>query len=248
MEKKSIIRPRKIGKKATASERVKLLVAIVGQEDANEIAEICNREWAALSYAFDGMGTARNAVLDYLGLGEKAKKLVLSIIPESAEKSILEGVQKEMSLYLVGKGICFTLPLTGVSSIVANGLIKSGGKDNKENGNGRKRKMNEERTHELIIVALQNGFAEEAMEAARAAVAAGGTLIHAMTLNNAKAEQLIGVTLQKETEVLAILTKKEGKISIMNAIRDAVGLKTDAGGVLFSLPVDNLVGVGATSE
>ncbi len=246
MEKKLTIRPRKSGKKT--GERIKLLVAIVGQGDAKEIAEICNREWAALSYAFDGMGTARNAVLDYLGLGEKAKKIVLSLIPESAEKSILEGVQKEMSLYLVGKGICFTLPLTGISSIVANGLIKSGGKDNKEKDEGRKRKMNEERTHELIIVALQNGFAEEAMEAARAAGAAGGTLIHAMTLNNAKAEQLIGVTLQKETEVLAILTKKEGKISIMNAIRDAVGLKTDAGGVLFSLPVDNLVGVGATSE
>ena len=108
--------------------------------------------------------------------------------------------------------------------------------------------MDGERTHELIIVALENGFAEEAMEAARAAGAAGGTLVHAMTLNNAKAEQLIGVTLQKETEVLAILTKKEGKLAIMNAIRDAAGLKTDAGGVLFSLPVDNLVGVGAASE
>ena len=246
MDKKITIRPKRSGKKT--GERIKLLVAIVGQEDATEIAEICNREWAALSYVFDGMGTARNAVLDYLGLGEKAKKIVLSLIPESAEKSILDGVQKEMSLYLVGKGICFTLPLTGISSIVANGLIKSGGKENKENSEGRKRKMNEERTHELIIVALENGFAEDAMEAARTAGAAGGTLVHAMTLNNAKAEQLIGVTLQKETEVLLILTKKEGKQSIMNAIRDAVGLKTDAGGVLFSLPVDNLVGVGATNE
>lgn len=246
MEKKSLIRPRKNAKKP--SERIKLLVAIVGVEDAKEIAEICNRESAALSYAFDGMGTARNAVLDYLGLGEKAKKIVLSLIPESAEKAILDGVQKEISLYLVGKGICFTLPLTGVSSIVANGLIKGGSKENKENTDGRKRKMDGERTHELIIVALENGFAEEAMEAARAAGAAGGTLVHAMTLNNAKAEQLIGVTLQKETEVLAILTKKEGKLAIMNAIRDAAGLKTDAGGVLFSLPVDNLVGVGAASE
>ncbi len=246
MEKKSLIRPRKNAK--TAGERIKLLVAIVGVDDAKEIVEICNRESAALSYVFDGMGTARNAVLDYLGLDEKAKKIVLSLIPENAEKAVLDGVQKEMSLYLVGKGICFTLPLTGVSSIVANGLMKGGSKENKENTDGRKRKMDAERTHELIIVALENGFAEEAMEAARAAGAAGGTLIHAMTLNNAKAEQLIGVTLQKETEVLAILTKREGKLAIMNAVRDAVGLKTDAGGVLFSLPVDNLVGVGAVSE
>ena len=105
-----------------------------------------------------------------------------------------------------------------------------------------------ERTHELIVVAVQSGFAEEVMDAARSAGAAGGTLIHAATLNNKKAEQLIGVTLQNETDILMILTKSEGKTAIMNAVRDAAGLKTDAGGVLFSLPVDNLVGVGGVSE
>lgn len=231
-----------------AEERLKLLVAIVSVSDATEITEICNRESAALSYALDGFGTARSSILDYLGLGEQAKKIVLSLFPESAEKSILDGVQKEMSLYLVGKGICFTMPLTGVSAIVANGLKKGGSKENKETAKGRNRKMNEERTHELIVVAVQNGFAEEAMEAARNAGAAGGTLVHAATLNDKKAEQLIGVTLQKETEILLILAKKEGKAAIMNAVRDTVGLKTDAGGVLFSLPVDKLVGVGAANE
>ena len=228
------------------TERVKLLIAIVSGSDATEITEICNRESAALSYVLDGFGTARTAILDYLGLGEQEKKIVFSLIPESAERAILDGIQKEMSLYLVGKGIGFTLPLTGVSAIVANGLIKGGHRDLKETSSGRKKKM--ERTHELIVVAVQSGFAEEVMEAARSAGAAGGTLIHAATLNNKKAEQIIGVTLQNETDILMILTKSEGKTAIMNAVRDAAGLKTDAGGVLFSLPVDNLVGVGGVSE
>ncbi len=230
-----------------ADERIKLLVAIVDDKDGVEITEICNRENASLSYAFDGFGTARTAILDYLGLGGKGKKVVLSLIPESCERSILDGIQKEMSLYLVGKGICFTLPLSGISGIIANGLIKGlAGKGNKESG--RKRKMSEKRTHELIIVAVQSGYAEEVMDVARNAGAGGGTLIHAMTLNNQKAEQLIGITLQKETEILAILATKEGKMPIMNAIKDALGLKTDAGGILFSLPVDHLVGVGGGGE
>ena len=108
--------------------------------------------------------------------------------------------------------------------------------------------MNEERTHELIVIAVQNGYGADAMDAAREAGAAGGTILHAATINNQKAEQLIGVTLQKETEILLILTKREGKMAIMNAVKERVGLKTDAGGVLFSLPVDSLVGVGAVSE
>ena len=147
--------------------------------------------------------------------------------------------------YLVGKGICFTLPLTGVSSIVANGLLKGAPQ---EKNNGREGKMKEDtRMYDLIIAAMQSGFADDAMNAAREAGAAGGTLIHATTLNNRKAEQLIGVTLQQETEVLMILTRREGKLAIMRAVQETAGLKTDAGGVLFSLPVDNLIGVGSMS-
>ena len=103
------------------------------------------------------------------------------------------------------------------------------------------------RMYDLIIAAMQSGFADDAMNAAREAGAAGGTLIHATTLNNRKAEQLIGITLQQETEILMILTKREGKLPIMRAIQETAGLKTDAGGVLFSLPVDNLIGVGSMS-
>ena len=101
--------------------------------------------------------------------------------------------------------------------------------------------------HELITVILNEGYSDFVMDAARAAGAAGGTLIHAATLNNRKAEQLIGITLQQETEILMILTKREGKLPIMRAIQETAGLKTDAGGVLFSLPVDNLIGVGSMS-
>ena len=108
--------------------------------------------------------------------------------------------------------------------------------------------MNENsRIYDLVIAAMQSGFADEAMNAAREAGAAGGTLIHATMLNNRKAEQLIGVTFQEETEILMILTKREGKLPIMRAIQETAGLKTDAGGVLFSLPVDNLIGVGSMS-
>lgn len=225
--------------------RLKLLVGVVASGDGAEVAEICNSVGAALSYSFEGYGTARTAVLDYLGLGESAKQVIISLIPESAEKAILDGIQKEMELYLVGKGICFTLPLTGVSSIVANGLLKGAPQDK---SNGREGRMTAEtRKYDLIVAAVESGYADEAMNAAREAGAAGGTLIKAMTLNNRKAEQLIGVTLQQETEILIILTKCEGKLPIMRAIQETAGLKTDAGGVLFSLPVDNLIGVGSMS-
>ena len=235
----------KDGEGRRASPRLKLLIGVVASGDAAEVVELCNSFGAALSYSIEASGTARTAVLDYLGIGESPKRVVLSLISESAERAVLEGIQKEMELYLVGKGICFTLPLTGVSSIVAGGLLKAAPRDGAA---GREGKMNEEkRVYDLIIAAMQSGYADDAMNAARAAGAAGGTLIHAATLNNRKAEQLIGITLQQETEILMILTKREGKLPIMRAIQETAGLPTAAGGVVCSLPVANLRGVGSMS-
>jgi hypothetical protein len=230
-----------------ADMRLKLLVGVVNPADAAAVVEVCNTFGAALSYSFEGFGTARTAVLDFLGLGETQKRVLFVLIPEAVEKDILKGIQKEMSLYLVGKGICFTVPLTGASSIVANGLMKS---LPKETTFRRENRMNEnKRTYDLVIAAVESGFADDAMNAAREAGAAGGTFIRATTLNNRKAEQLIGVTLQQDTQILMILTKREGKIPIMRAIQETAGLKTDAGGVLFSVPVDHIIGVGgATPE
>lgn len=102
-----------------------------------------------------------------------------------------------------------------------------------------------ERNYDLIVAIVAEGYVDEAMEAARAAGAAGGTILRARSLGNAKAEQFIGISIQEESEVLLILAQREGKLAIMNAISESAGLKTEAGGVLFSLPVDKTVGVGA---
>lgn len=223
-----------------ANDSVKLLVAITSAHDAEKLTEILNASCAALSYEADAMGTARSVVLDYLGLGESAKKMLLSLIPSRAEGSVLRNIRDTMSLYLAGKGICFTMPLTGASAIVTNALKKSVSETEKNGG----RQVKKQREYSLVVTAMQKGYAEEAMEAARAAGAAGGSVITATTINDKKAEQLIGVTLQKETDVLVILVKEEGKDAIVEAILKRVGLKTDGGGVVFSLPVDNVVGVG----
>ena len=228
------------GSKADRSGNLKALVGILTLRDAEKLTELINGSCAALSYEADAKGTARSSVLDYLGLGETEKKIVISLFPERAEETVLKEIRENMHLYLAGKGICFTVPLTGASAIVANALKKSVPETEKNGG----KKVKTQREYCLIVTAMQKGFAEEAMEAARAAGAAGGTVLTAATLGDKKAEQLIGVTLQKETDVLLILAKNDGKNAITEAILKKVGLKTDGGGVVFTLPVDNIAGVG----
>ena len=232
-------------KSALRGNRTKLLISVVNQKDDVVLKEILDDFSVTLSFTFAGRGTARSAVLDYLGIGETEKAVVFSLFPESDEELILHEIREKMSLYLVGRGITFTVPLSAVSDIIAGGLVRAAAN---KTVNGSKIMNNEERKYDLIIAAVDSNLTDEAMEAARSAGAAGGTIIRARSLENAKAEQFIGITLAKEQELLLILSKREGKLAIMNALSERVGLKTEAGGIIFSIPVDRTAGIGAAEE
>ena len=77
------------GEKERDNGGLKLLIGIVSSRDAEKLTELCNSSCAALSYEADAKGTASSSVLDYLGLGETEKKLVLSLLPAGAEEATL---------------------------------------------------------------------------------------------------------------------------------------------------------------
>lgn len=222
--------------------RAKLLISIVNRGDDERICELLNDFSVALTFSCMGMGTARSSVLNYLGIGTSKKSVMFSLVPESDEETILNEIGNKMSLYLVGRGISFTVPLSAISEIVANGILSASAAKTVD---GRKVMKDKDRTYDLIVAILAEGYVDDAMEAARQAGAAGGTIIRSRSLSNAKAEQFIGISVHEETEILLILSKREGKLAIMDAISQSAGLKTEAGGMLFSLPVDKTVGVGA---
>ncbi len=225
--------------------RTKALVSIVNRDDERELKEILDDVSVALSFTFAGTGTARSAVLDYLGIGNTEKSFVVSLIPESDEETIMRELRARMSLYLVGRGISFTVPLTAVSEIVANGLQSAA---TEKTIDGSKVMKDEQRQYDLIIAAMAANFVDDAMTAARAAGAAGGTVVRGRSLSNDKAEQFIGISLMHEQELLFILTTREHKLDIMKALSEKVGLKSEAGGVIFSLPVDRTAGIAVAQE
>lgn len=225
--------------------RIKILISIVNHDDEKRLKEILDDASVSLSYTFAGTGTARTAVLDYLGIGGTEKSVVLSLIPESDEENIMRELRTRMSLYLVGRGISFTIPLSAVSEIVANGLQSAA---TEKTIDGSKIMKDEQRQYDLIIAAVAANFVDDAMEAARSAGAAGGTIVRGRSVSNEKAEQFIGISLMHEQELLFILSTRERKLAIMQALSEKVGLKTEAGGVIFSVPVDRTAGIAVAAE
>lgn len=94
--------------------RVKLLVTIVDRGKGKKIVELCKREFTTFHLALMGRGTAKSDILDYLGIGETEKDIVLSVVLEERLPRVLKLLEEEMDFDQPGHGIAFTIPISSV--------------------------------------------------------------------------------------------------------------------------------------
>ncbi len=94
-----------------------------------------------------------------------------------------------------------------------------------------------------IFCIVNNGFSEEAMNAAKQFGAKGGTVIHGRGTVSKEAEKFFNITIQPEKEIVLILVPSKDKDAIMRGLYNAVGTNTVAQGIVFSLPVDDVIGI-----
>ena len=223
--------------------RAKLMVAIINKEDEERFTSTVNKYCTAVHFSGIGHGTARSSYRSYFGFNETEKRIVYSIVPSTLEHTVLNAVGRELRLYLLGRGIAFTTPISTISNIVEDAVLSA---PDRELSDAKSPVSKKEKTtmHELVIAVVNQKYTDVAIEAARSAGATGATVFHTKSSNNAKAEQSMGTALHEQTDSIFFLTTEEYKLKIMEAVRDNAGLKTEGGAVIFSLPVDDLVGIG----
>ena len=231
-------------KTPTIEKRAKLLVCIIKKEDEIALCEACNEVCVSLHFSGIGFGTARSNYMSYLGLDEVEKRVVYSLIPNYCEARVLKAINRRLKLYLMGNGIAFTIPLSGISSIVSNAILSTPVKEETVTAPAKNNDKERNSMHELIIAVVNQKYTDNVLDCTRAAGATGATILHTRSVSNKQAEQLIGTSFRQETDTIALLTTYEYKAQIMEAIRETAGLKTEGGAVIFSLPVDSLIGIG----
>lgn len=225
--------------KTKRKNQVKLLVSIINKADQAQLTSAINQVSTAMHFSGIGHGTARSNHRSYFGIDDVEKRVTFSLIPSNLETQILSAISRELKLYLFGKGIAFTMPLSAISSIVEEPILESAEKEKTTQAKKEKKTM-----HELVIAVVNEKYSDTALEAARAAGATGATLFHTRSTDNSKIEQAMGTAIPEETDTLFFLTSSEYKLKIMEAVRDSAGLKTEGSAVIFSMPVDDLVGIG----
>ena len=185
-----------------------------------------------------GLGTANNDILDYLGLDNPEKAVAFSVLQEDSWINIKKQLQKKLQIDAPGGGIAFITPLSSIGGTKALQFLLETQDYQKQEESTLKNT-----THDLIMVIAEQGYTNLIMDAARAAGAHGGTVIHAKGTGMEAAEKFMGVSLAAEKEIVFIVAKTEEKNAIMQAIMKDAGPDSKAKAITFSLPVTDTAGL-----
>ena len=224
---------------------IKLLITIVDRGKGQGVVDLVKKEGVLFHTILLGRGTARKAILNYLGLGETEKDIVLNTLPEEGGRRALRRLIMAMQLDGPGRGIAFTVPIGSVGGVQTLKYLTGTEQPRTERDEASKYEVNEmdNHAHSLVITVVNHGFADQAMSAASRAGARGGTVLHARGAGREEAEKFFGLTIQPEKEVVLILVRKEQKQTVMQEISKDVGLSTEGHGFSFSLPVEDALGM-----
>ena len=221
----------------------KVVVVIVNAEDAPEVIGMFHREHAPILYQFHAYGTATSEMLDILGLGGVEKAMIISIAPDYYVKQLMHEILKELELHLHGKGVAFSIPVSGIAGRAMAMLINDIDTNTEHSTENEVSRMKNGIEHDLIIVAAKRGYSEAIVEVAKHVGATGGTVWAAGRIDLEDPIKVLGVTLQSEQEILAMLIKRDKKRDIMMAVNEKFGIESEAQGLILSLPVDSVVGL-----
>lgn len=98
--------------------------------------------------------------------------------------------------------------------------------------------------YKSIFAVMNSGYSELAMEAAKANGAKGGTILHGRGTISKDAEKFFKISIQPEKEIVMILAKSDLVDDILKGLYNAIGSATEAQGIAFALPVDEVIGLG----
>jgi len=225
---------------------LKLIFFIVDWHRANVVTNVFVEEKVRFHFISKGRGTASSDILDLLGIGAGEKAIITCLEQAVGVPVLMKEVRKKLKVYGPGAGIAFTVSLSAINnpallifkqSIHKNEKIASGYPE------GEGVNMANEFSHDLILSVVNKGYSDELMNTACAAGASGGTILNARGQAHEGAVKFFGVSVQDEKEIILILTSKAKKVSIMRALCEAHGFNSKAQGIIFSLPVDDVLGL-----
>ncbi len=217
------------------------MLAILDRGRETMLQELCQELRLNVILTTLGKGTATESHLQLYDLEPTEKAVMGALTTAPSLRQLLKAAKHKMFMDIPGNGIMLAIPVKSVSGKkTLEYFIKN------QDIEGTNPAM--EFKNELIVVILNEGYADMVMDAARGGGATGGTILHAKGTGGQRAEKFFKMSVAEEKDMIYILAASGKKSQIMKSITSACGAGTKAGAVCFSLPVSETVGLRNLEE
>lgn len=213
------------------------MVVVTNRGKGEELSGFLQQYGITFNLLTLGRGTADKKLLLYLGLGETEKDIMYSTLPRKLTPAVLNRLSVEWNLNKANRGIAFSIPIFGVGDVPSYKRLR--GATQEQEGT----LMEQSYQYDVIIAVMNQGYADEVMDVARAAGAPGGTVLHARGLGLKQAEKFFGISIQPEKDMLFIVAQKGFSKPIMAAIVEKKGFHHEAKTIAFSMPANGVAGL-----
>ena len=217
------------------------LISVVNPGAMDRVCEIAAALDLPQTVTLLGHRTAVQSMLDLLGIESTEKRVIMTVAnPEKTRKFIKE-MRRQVYIGIPGHGIIMAVPIKSVG----------GGKTLAYLNNGEQQPARYtpelSNRYELIVIVANEGRTDQVMNAARAAGATGGTVLHGKGTGSQN-KKFYNVSIAAEKEVILMVAQNDRKAAIMQSVLHHAGPDSEAGAILFSLPVSEVAGFGLMED
>lgn len=217
------------------------IISVFNPEAEEIFEQICKEISLSHTVMLHGHGTAVKSMLDLLGIESGDKRVALTIAGNTKVGQLINAQKSRMYLGVPGHGMTVAVPIKSIG----------GGKTlaylNDEQASA-KYTPTINYDYELIIAIANEGTTDLVMNAARAAGARGGTVLHGKGTGGEQTQKFYNVSIAREKEVILIVASADNKSDIMRAILQKAGPDSQAGTIVFSLPTSEVAGFGLMGQ
>lgn len=167
------------------------IISIINPDSLSILMDLCNQLDLPLSITMAGRGTAVQSMLDLLGIESNERRIVFTVANEEKTKKLIQAQKRHMHIGVPGHGIVIAVPIKSVGGGKTVAFL-NGETDNAAYTPS----LNY--AHELIVAVCSQGCTDMVMNAARAAGARGGTVLHGKGTGAKGAPKFYNITIAQE--------------------------------------------------
>lgn len=178
-----------------------------------------------------GRGTVKSSLLEFLGLTDIRKEIVLMIADTETAERALNELDKQFSFAKPNHGIAFSTDVVGLFGMRDCPSYKSRGSTGGED------------MYKAIFTVVDRGKAQEVIDAATAAGSRGATVINARGSGIHEKRMLFSMPVEPEKDIVMILAQDSLVEPISTAIRKALKIDEPGMGIMFVLDINKTFGL-----